>query len=231
MDRPASRPVSERNARRGGPLRRLDLVLLALGGAGLIAGGVLHPGVPDGEGARMGAVAGHARWAPSHWVLTLAQLAAVVGLMLACASLRPLGRVDRTMWAGLLLAAIGLLVGALGTLLSATVLVTLARGPDADLFQLAEAITLAVGWLCLVTAASGGALVGACLVRARAAGWRGLFGWAALGGTGVFLAASLALGPSHTWMHPYVLRWGAVGMGVLLLVAAAGWWRPEHREA
>lgn len=200
---------------------RPESVLLSLAGLGLVAGGTLHPHVPSDVVSQIDVYASHGAWAPSHWVLTMAQLAGVVGLILL--SQGDLPQADARLRAGVLVAALGLTIGALGTLSASTALVEAARVGDATLFTALSAFTMGLGWLCVVTSASGATLVGTCLARAKAGGGRRTFGWTTLVGNGVFLLAAFALGPSHPWTHPYLLRSGAVGFGALLLVASVAW--------
>lgn len=189
----------------------------------------MHPPVPAGLAEQMTVYATHSLWEPSHWLLTLSQLAAVGALALLFVRLEGGASPLRV---GILLAMVGLLLGTLGTLSAATALVEAARA-DESLFRALGAWTMGIGWLCLVVASVGGAIAGACLARASATPTMRALGWAALVGDTAFTLAALVLGPFHPWTHPYLLRFGAVGFGLMLVAAGLAWPRatPSSEES
>lgn len=199
------------------------VALLAAAGALLAAGGVAHPHVPGGEAAQALAVTSHALWNPAHWALTLGQALAVPAVLLYAARHRSGAGGDGTLAAGAATAAAGFTVGALGTLLAATALPAAAEAGDASLYHVANAATLAVGWLCLLLASVGGVMVGAALGLARrdVDGATRVAQRVVLAGSLALLAGVALVPPPSAWLHDVVLRVAAAVTGVGL-VALAG---------
>lgn len=192
--------------------------VLVVSGLALAVAGALHPHVPAAPVGQSEVFATDAMWAPSHWVLTFSQLAGATAIALLRARRRAAAAplVD----AGMLLAVMGLVVGALGTLLAATALVEAARSGDVALFATTGASTMAIGWTCLVVAALGGALAGLGFLRGAGPRLERLVGGVALVGCAAFLVAAIVVPPQHVWTHEHVLRFGAIGFGLLLAVSS-----------
>lgn len=204
-----------------GGLLRFGLLIFGVSGLALAAGAWLHPFVPEDGPSQMDLYAGHKAWEPSHWVLTFAQLSAAMGLAFVVPHVAP--RANGLLRGSLAVMALGLVLGTLGTLSAATGLVEAARAGDATLFRTLSAWTMAIGWVCVATTSVGASLAGFCVVRARERGLRGGVGWTAFLGGATAFASTLALGPAHPWTHSYLLRFGAMGFGLLAAAAAGAW--------
>ncbi|MEA3190115.1 MAG: hypothetical protein QOD77_697 [Thermoplasmata archaeon] len=193
-------------------------VLMALAGAAILAGGVLHPQVPPEPGDQQAAIAASTLWAPAHWLLTLGQAAAVACVaMVAVVAARSALAV-----AGGAALALGLAFGVLGTLLAATGLRAAAVSGDTAAFAAWGDAAMGVGWLCLLLSAAGAAAWGWDMMRAP---WLlpKLGALVLLAGSLLLLVAAAAVPYDHWWTHQYVLRAGALGLGVGLLGLAAAW--------
>jgi hypothetical protein len=185
----------------------------------MLVGGVLHPQIPSRLEDQKVAIAASGPWVPAHWTLTLGQAAALVGIAVVAAGARQRPSALHVGGAAALLAGLGF--GALGTLLAATALKTAAMG-DAANFAVWSDGTMGVGWLALLLSAAGGAAWGLEMVR-RPGLLPKPWGVVLLAGSLALLAAAVAVPYDHWWTHQYVLRVGALSLGVGLLGLAAGW--------
>lgn len=196
--------------------------VLGISGISLVVGGFLHPHLPLDEPGQMASVAAADVWAPAHWGITLAQALAIAGVALVMSHLWASRVLPPLALAGLVVVMFGLLLGVLGTLIAATAIKAVADAGNLPLFSALNRMDLGIGWLCILLTTFGGVLVG---TQAVATGPRPLkaFGWALAIGSGLFLAMAAALPPDHAWTHEYLLRYAAIGLGLILSAAAVGW--------
>ena len=199
---------------------RVAAALLAASGVVLVVSALLHPRIPADPSQQSGLVATMPAWPAIHWALTFGQIGAAFGVILVARATVGPGGAGAISSTGVVAVGSGLALGALGTLLSATALRRAAEAGDAALFAVAAQATVSVGWLGMVAASAGGAVLGAATLRrgrgrlARASGLVGGVGAAA------GLVAALAVGPLHPWTHSIVLPVAAVGLGVACVAAA-----------
>lgn len=180
--------------------------ILVIAGAAMVAGGTMHPMLPNGD---TGAVLSSGRWALSHWVLSFGQAAAIAGLAAWT------GRAPK---AGVVLACLGFALGVLGTLSAATAL-PMARG---DALPAVAAWTLGLGRACMVLVGAGALIMGAAAWRTHTQPtWLSV---AMTGAGSVALLAAAAVPDAHPWFHDVILRAGALVSGLMLVALA---WHAE----
>lgn len=197
--------------------------MLAVAGAVLLAGGLLHPSVAHDHASEMMRTAENPLWSPEHWAITFAQALALVALALAGTELHRVAPLPAVAVAGLASVAFGLALGTLGTLVAATGVKSAATSGDLALYTAIALTDLALGWTCLVLTTFGGVLVGiGARVEAAGARVRRAAGAGAVL-SGILLAATLAVPYDHGWTHQFLLRGGAALLGLLLLALAVAW--------
>jgi hypothetical protein len=194
-------------------------LLLALTGACILLGALLHPRIPPQVADQMRAIASSRLWVPAHWLLTVGQAAAVP--VLALTLRQAARRMPPLAAAGAAALGLGLAVGMLGTLLAATGLRAEAERGNLGAFGAVAHFDLGLGWMCLLLAGAGGLVLGLHVpARPRAARW---MGWAGASVSFALLAAAILVPYDHWWTHQYVLRSGALALGAGALALGVVW--------
>lgn len=197
------------------------MALLVVAGVLVGTGALLHPHVPGVAENDVAVVRESDAWVPAHLLLTVGQAVAAVAAPVA---LVRLGGGNGVAGGGLL--ALGLALGAVGTLSAATLLAPAARvdGATDALFAVANLWTLGLGWGMLAVTSLGAALAGANLARDARRGVRVLGVVVLAGGVAFVLVTPWMIHPVagtfHPWLHAFVLRGGALVLGITLVATA-----------